>query len=107
MWFLSVVPVQALPWDVLRDTGMCWAEFASQQCPKFVCPWGILEGIPFISQKSCAVSKHLLFSLITTFLTKSLLGAPIKIQKTTETIYCAASKENNKMTITFLSATLK
>lgn len=90
-----------------RGQGMCWAEFASQQCPKFVCPWGILEGIPFISQKPCAVSKHLMFSLITTFQTKSLLGAPIKIQKTTENIYCATSKGNIKMTITFLSATLK
>lgn len=88
-----------------RGQGMCWAEFASQQCPKFVCPWGILEGIPFISQKLCAVAKHLLFSLITTFQTN--LGAPIKIQKTTENIYCAASKRNIKMTITFLSATLK
>lgn len=107
VWFLSVVPVQAMPWDVLGDTGMCWAEFASQQCPKFVCPWGILEGIPFISQKSCAVSKHLLFSLFVTFQSKSLLGAPLKIQKTTENIDGAASKGNIRKTITFLSGTLK
>lgn len=90
--------------------GCAWghgAEFASQQCPKFVCLWGILEGIPIISQKSCAVSKHLLFSLIVAFQTKPLLGIPIKTQKTTENIYGAASKGNIKMTITFLSDTLK
>lgn len=46
VWFLSVVPAQALPWDVLGDTGMCWAEFASQQCPKFVCRGGFWKDFP-------------------------------------------------------------
>lgn len=87
---------------------MCWAESASQQWPKFVCPWGTLEGIPIISQKSSAVSKHLLFSLVVALKKKkSLLCAPIKTQKTTENIYGAASKGNIKMTIAFLSETLK